>query len=202
VPSEVYPGVALAALRLKTAHGHRSLEALPMNERLLCNDIELCEYRSTLLHLFGFYEPLAILAQQARATWAERITLRVHDLACDLADLELTPHDLVAAPRCAQFPALDSVDRALGGGYVIEGSALGGRVIVRHLHNVFDSHGGAPLRFFSGDGTATAAHWRRFCAELEANVCDVEEVCRAATATFACMAAWSSGAVVRQASQP
>jgi heme oxygenase len=188
-PAEASPG-ALETLRRATSEKHRGLEALAMNARLLRDDYHIDEYRGMLQRMYGFYEPLARTAVKAQARCGPMIAQRAERLRRDLSDLGCSPSEIAAIPRCDRLPSLASADRDLGCAYVFEGAALGGRVITKHLTRVFRDHAKVPVRFFSGDGDPTAQRWRSFCADLDANAENVEEVCAAACAAFDSMTAW------------
>ena len=87
-------------------------------------------------------------------------------LIADLIDLG---HDAAALQQLRDFapvPAPATPDEALGVLYVLEGSSLGGQVILGRLGPAL---GVGPLwagRFFNGYGQATGAMWRTFIARL------------------------------------
>jgi heme oxygenase len=85
---------------------------------------------------------------------------RVEALESDLRALGVEP----LAPMPAPEPL--SVAEALGALYVIEGSTLGGQVIMRSLQGT-DFEAGA-TRFFDAYGPRTGAMWKAFCGALEA----------------------------------
>jgi heme oxygenase len=176
----------LDAVRRATAEQHHDLESLALNARLLCDDYRIDEYRGLLQRMYGFYEPLAVSAANAHARSAPMIAECAARLGDDLLDLGAA---LAPAQRCEQLPSFTTSDRELGCRYVLEGSALGGRVITKHLARIF-SGANPPLRFFSGNGDATAVRWKSFCAELDARADNVDDVCAAACAAFDVLANW------------
>jgi heme oxygenase len=182
----------LEALRSATAHGHRQLEAVPSSVRLLSDDYRMSEYRELLQRLYGLYEPLAtaMSAGEPAGIWSGRVAARAEALRRDLFDLGVGAEDLERIARCAALPDLQTADDVLGCAYVLEGSNLGGRVIHKHLCGVFAGEPVLPLRFFAGDGTQTAAQWRTFCAAVDAQTTNVEELCRAACVTFEAVHDW------------
>jgi heme oxygenase len=182
--------MVLEAVRAATSVRHGLLEALPISVRLLADDLTIDEYRATLARMYGFYAPLAQRARLAHVSWATAARDRAVRLAEDLSDLDWRSADLEASATCDDLPALDTADRALGCAYVLEGAALGGRVIRKHLMRVFGERPDLPLRFMSGNGEATGPHWQAFCAELDATARDVAEVCTSALATFDAMGRW------------
>lgn len=145
----------LEQLRQQTRDCHDRLEA-----QLDLLDVTLGKARYTALlvrfhALWQGLEPqLASLLNEA--FWAPR--RRLPWLDADLAALGLAP------PAAVRAPALGDEASALGALYVVEGSTLGGRVILRHL----DRLGLQPARYFSGYGEATGAMWKGFVTRLEA----------------------------------
>lgn len=106
-----------------------------------------------------------------------------------LADLRaLGVHD--TPPRCEDVPELRSLPRALGAGYVVEGSTLGGQYLLKkfplqHLR-------GRATRFFEGYGSETGAMWRAFAtlAEAHVNAAEADEAVRGAVETFEALIRW------------
>lgn len=66
------------------------------------------------------------------------------------------------------LPPTASREYRLGGRYVIEGSALGGRSLGRQLDGLLGVGVLAGRRFFTGHGAATGDVWRDYLAHLEA----------------------------------
>lgn len=91
----------------------------------------------------------------------------------------------VAGP-CAPFPRPGSVAEALGMLYVLEGSTLGGRVILNALaaKGIDDD----ALAFLDAYGPDTGLRWREFLCVLIREIRDddtlVEQACRGAIAAF------------------
>lgn len=152
------PG-ALAQVRAATRGTHEALDALlPFGLR------HLADYRRYLAALRPLAEWLAL---GWRPGWPAQ-------LACwhDAARLDALRHDVRAlglpadpgpGPRPAATPA-----EWLGGCYVIEGSALGARLLSRHLDRLAP---GAPevagARRFLDHLTADPVRWRRFSRLLD-----------------------------------
>ena len=85
---------------------------------------------------------------------------RVEAIESDLRALGVEPLAPMPAPR-----ALTAAE-ALGALYVIEGSTLGGQIILRSLQGTdFEA---LATRFFNAYGPRTGAMWKEFCAALEA----------------------------------
>jgi heme oxygenase len=105
-------------------------------------------------------------------------------LKASLRRLGIPTPSLATAPR---FPALDGCAEALGFLYVIEGSVLGGRTILRSLARAGIDLSG--LDFLDPYGPHTAKCWGRFVRVIEREVGSAEarlgQACRGATKGFA-----------------
>ena len=100
---------------------------------------------------------------------------RVAALRADLAELGAAPAPALAHPPFA------STSAGFGAAYVMEGSTLGGLVLASKV----DALGLTATRYLRLRGTATAARWKQFLAELDRSVTDRAACCAAAVATFA-----------------
>jgi heme oxygenase len=154
----IQPSPAIAHLRAATQQIHHSLEdELDVVERLS----RLPERRQLIQHYDAFYTAAAATT----APWLAGLDGldglgqdRIARLQTDLADL-----DVPATP--ATPPRLSSPAEALGFCYVVEGSALGGRVIVKALTaRGVDLNG---LGFLDCRGARTGEVWRAFVGNLD-----------------------------------
>ena len=180
-------------LRQVTAELHRSaerhfgLESRAWDQRA---------YRAMLERLWGFYAPLENALM--RLDWrrcAIRMEVRCKRawLESDLVSLGAAPEDLSRLEACGALPCLEDVPEGLGALYVVEGSTLGGQVILRTLQDILDISPRAGGLFFSSYGRGTGAMWRDYLDVME----DVARTPRAAHAieraaveTFAAFDHW------------
>jgi heme oxygenase len=179
------PGPVLTRLRAATAAAHKDLErSLAVAERAATS-----VGRGLLAR--GYYL-LHAQADRALAPWltsvpglhyAER--RRTPLLKMSLRQLGVPTPSLDAVPR---FPELDGCAEALGFFYVIEGSTLGGRTILRRMARTGIDLSG--LDFLDPYGPHTAKWWGSFVRVIERDVGAAEarlgEACRGATKGFAC----------------
>ena len=101
-----------------------------------------------------------------------------------------TAGDISALKRCRQLPPITRAGLP-GYNYVILGSMLGGKIIVKRLRAVL----GPDASFlFYGDGISNFdVLWASFCANLNENCAyDVQEICATAVRIFDAYAAWLS----------
>lgn len=149
----------IARVRAATSDAHVALER---RLRLLDDDATLEHYRRFLHATLEVVSPLD------------------GPLTLHLGDLYLLPgpdtrvtrlrddlHSAAAGPAvpCA-LPVVASTAAAFGAGYVLQGSLLGGAVIVRHLSARFGA-GAAGTRYLCAYGDALGPAWRRFTHSLD-----------------------------------
>lgn len=141
------------ALRAATQHLHERLDSqLPLARPADAAE-SLRRYHQHLQVLHGWL--LALAPQVAPLDWG------AGDLAAlqaDLADAGLSGDD-AGAP----LPAPTGLAAVWGMAYVVEGSQLGGRVLLKRLHGAGVQ---APLRYLQGRGAGTGAHWQSFLQAL------------------------------------
>ena len=176
------------ALRHATADVHARLHEHSGLAAVSAGQIGAERYRHLLLRLYGFYLPFEVAAGlfPVRTGW----------LASDLAALDTPLLQIAGADRCAALPRLDSAEAVLGAMYVVEGSALGGRGLARHLATLTGAGSLAGRRFFASDGADTGRAWRAFGHRLRLVPHDPaiqHTVIAAAVATFSCFETWLNG---------
>jgi heme oxygenase (biliverdin-IX-beta and delta-forming) len=186
--------ILLEALRSTTATAHRRLER---RLALVEPDLSLARYRTIMAAMWGYHAPLETRLAAAGA-W-EMVGLdgsarqRVHQLHRDLVALHLTEAAIERLPRCERLPSVATPAEAMGCIYVIEGSTLGGRVVLRHVRRCVDVDVESGARFFAGYGEQTTARWRETCAAIarfDRRSRLIESASRSAMDTFASLEAW------------
>ena len=150
------------ALRAATAEQHALLDSqLPLARE----GTGLDEY---LQHLSVLHDWLLQIAPVLRqAPWADAY---LDAVARDLAESGIDPYSPSSAATQAhagRAPAPADAAYAMGVAYVVEGSQLGGRVLLRRLRD-----GGVPhsLRYLEGRGAATGSHWTAFLTALRVSL--------------------------------
>lgn len=186
-------GSILLRLRRETRAPHDRLEAgLGLPGAVAGAD----DYRRLLAALYGLYRPLEHRLS-ALAGWPEAgVDLdrrrKLPLLVADLAALGgARPDDL---PRCRALPPLDSLPRAFGCLYVLEGATLGGQIVAPALVAALGPEAGGATAFFAAYGDRTPAMWRDFRAALRrfaaADPGAGDEVVRGAEETFRAFEDW------------
>jgi heme oxygenase len=74
----------------------------------------------------------------------------------------------VSCPPASLLPDLPTFAHALGALYVLEGSALGGQVILRDIEARIGRQIAGATQFFGGRGTAVGPTWQTFKTALNA----------------------------------
>lgn len=161
--------------------------------------LTILHYRAALAALFGFHEAAAsVLAVAAEADPARHddgpgpAALRLDLLRADLQVLGLSPAAVARLPR-AWLPVPDSRPAVWGVRYVVDGSALGGRVIARSVAARLGLDAATGLAFFTGLGADTGAAWQALCSRLETELETPEAraaAAESALATFRRLEAW------------
>ena len=151
-------------------------------------------YRSLLTRWWGFhadFEPIAASLLDDEAFFGPRRKLPL--LEADLHHLGAVSLAMSTIPRIGGSLDLATRQDVLGAMYVIEGSTLGGQVIVRAIRNAlgFGDHD-AGYAYYAGYGKhETAAMWREFGNVLRAQpLSDHEVIVRGARRTFSTLHAW------------
>jgi heme oxygenase len=158
-------GLLSVRLRLATAELHRQAE----RTLDLPGSIQgRASYATTLGRFYGLYAPLE-RALSRHLEWSSLgldLQQRSHSrrLASDLTALGAWP----CPEHASSLAWLTSFPHALGALYVLEGSTLGGRIILRRLEELQIGVPADAMAFFGGYGAETGAMWRSFSETLDA----------------------------------
>jgi heme oxygenase len=159
----------LENLRTITAQEHEALEALPVSVSILNPKVTNEEYGLYLALMRDIVKDaeqnvfpvlkniVSDLPQRLRLDFIEN---DIQTIGYNKAPANATP---LSSDERTKSPAF-----ALGIFYVLEGSTLGGRVILKNINAAlgYDAQNGA--RYFEGYGGETGSTWRRFLGEFSA----------------------------------
>jgi heme oxygenase len=157
----------LDKLRSATTQSHTNLEALPVSLSIMDPAVTNAAYA---LYLDLMHDVVKD-AEENIFTVAKNTlhNLNVHPKAQFIeADLKT----LGATKNTGNFKPLSSKGQtitpafALGVMYVIEGSSLGGRVILKNITTALGHDANSGATYFAGYGGQTGSHWKAFLAEL------------------------------------
>jgi heme oxygenase len=183
-------------LRDATTTIHQALHDHPGFVRLLDGRLSREDYRTLLARLYGFHWPLEYGLRAARCELPGGFDVRERERCpaprADLCVLGMTVPQIDAPPYCESIPPVRSSAEALGRLYVVEGAALGGRVLAAKLDSLLGGLGNMGRQFFSGRPAPDPLPWPAFCGWLEAlgAGADMDEVIEGADTTFRAMAHW------------
>ncbi len=175
--------VLQAELRAATRDLHHRLDHHPLLAPLVRSGLSMADYGLALQALFAINAPTEkaisdyIDAQGLPFDYAAR--RRMPDLLADLKFLGLS------TPQLAwNGPNICSHGELVGCLYVLEGSALGGRVIFKQLHSALKLDEETGGRFFAGYGEQTMPMWQAFWT-FAAEICPPEQITDATKAASA-----------------
>lgn len=165
-------------------------------------------YRSILAAFLGFLEPverlLCAVDGLSKVLPDVRTRMRAALLQRDLLLLGLSAAEIYDLRRCPELPAIHSVAQALGCLYVLEGSTLGGQIIVRRIREA-DVIDPMACSYFLSHGDRVGFMWTRFASAVEtyaATHSDARDViCSAAKEMFRCWGAWLADCAITGAEE-
>lgn len=170
-----------------TKSSHLQLEKVVVQK--LKNIRSKADYADLLKHFYAYFNAIEksiapYITPELLPDYSERRNSSY--IKKDIEELGFTTEELPAA----QAPQIDTAAKALGALYVLEGSIMGGSIIVQMLAKGGITEG---VSFFSGYGEATGQMWGTFTAVLNnaaaAAESDQEAAIQTANATFSQFAA-------------
>ena len=178
-------------LRAETRLHHTDVERHTPMAWLMAPGLDRAALADVLARLYAFQAPLeAALAPRQAAFGLDPID-RAGRLARDLGVLGAVPPPSAGV---GDVPGIGSDAQARGATYVLEGAALGGQVIARHLAPTLGLAPDRGLSFFASDGTPAGPRWRAVRRLLDATPdTDHDAVVAAATDTFTRLGVWMRG---------
>jgi len=184
--------VILEQLKSRTTAAHRSIEA---RLRIARPRPSLHDYANYLAAMYGFCAPLEASFRQLPSDWLEALRIeercRAHLLVTDLSTLKVRLGRALVPSHCEHLPAGCNVARTLGTLWVLEGSTLGARYLLRHLRAL----GIADCSSYLGSyGEELGRMWQELRTQLLRFVAEepdrAAEVVDSALETFGCLDAW------------
>jgi heme oxygenase len=180
-------------LRHSTRDLHDRVEAtVGLERRVATAD----DYRRLLERMLGLHAPYETAL--ARVAWGDLdlnlpARRKAGLIAADLVDLGASAEEIAALPALSPTPVIPDRPAALGVLYVLEGSTLGGKYILRDISARLDVRANRGGRFFASYGPRVGAMWRECIAALDtipAASPAAEEVERSAVETFIRFESW------------
>lgn len=174
-------------LRSKTSESHKNLEAIPISKLLVNPNISL--------HAYSLY---LSLMHDVVSDYEKHIYPLVENVILDIserkkADLILKDLKYIGEEKKKGQAFLKNSDQkysvpfSLGMLYVLEGSTLGGRFILKNIQENLGLDEENGISYFSGYGNKTGSYWKKFLAyftEFEAQNNIEEEIIAGADFAF------------------
>ncbi|WP_051197540.1 biliverdin-producing heme oxygenase [Flavobacterium soli] len=178
--------IFLENLKNKTSVSHKNLESLPISRSIVDPKITIEQYG---LYLSLMYD----VVKNLEDTIYPIVSNAIPDLE-ERKKSHLLLNDLKSTPiekTTHHFPFEDaikiSMPFAMGMVYVVEGSTLGGRFILKNVQEAFDFNEDKGASYFAGYGNKTGSSWKKFLnslTEFEAKTNSEEEIIAGATYAF------------------
>lgn len=141
---------------------HKALEDNKISQKLMDPSVTISDYA---FYLRCMSEVIKNFDEKVLPAISEVITdsdqrKKMADINTDLEFLYNHGAENKPAASFEGFTGNESLAYALGYAYVVEGSTLGGRVILKQIAQVLPMDGGT--RFFEGYGAETGSFWKNF----------------------------------------
>jgi heme oxygenase len=181
----------LDQLRKETKYAHAALEKQIIPK---IKNATPASYSGLLACFYGYYKPVEdkidlFISNDIVPHYSERrkAATIIHDLGI------INGAAVYELPLCNHLPDINDVATALGAMYVLEGSTLGGSIIVKMLMQRLELHDESAVQFFSGYGEKSGAMWASFIRVLDNYTADKpiqQQIAATASATFSLFNDW------------
>jgi heme oxygenase (biliverdin-IX-beta and delta-forming) len=183
-------------LKKETSYLHNKLESNRLLNKLTKSDISKEEYSKIILKFSSFFTPLEIkifsfieifdiIPDIKQRRKSSLLSNDIQALKNGLSNLED-----VQKPK---LPEIISWEHAVGCFYVMEGSALGGRVIYKNINKNLNLSNVNGASFFYGYGEDTGLMWKKFVdyySHLDVDSKGEGKMIKAAQETFEYLDYW------------
>lgn len=178
----------LAEVRKETRPWHDKMEEVARSDKIAAGTLSIAEYKAVILGHYVFHQQAE---KRLKANELLKITqglqlderFKTPSLLQDMRQLNMEPLIFDFCPDLH----LDTLPRALGCMYVMEGATLGGTVIGRSLQKVPEITSSGAMHYYGCYGDQTGKRWKQFKEIVEREVSTEDEgqaFVHAATVTF------------------
>jgi heme oxygenase len=154
----------LAKLKETTKEQHEALENVV---NVMNSTFTLDDYKALITKFYLFYSALepSLPAEQLKENGFDIESRRkLPSLERDLSALSI----FQKPDAVVEIPVFDSVAKAFGAAYVLEGATLGGQIITRHLSSAIGITPETGASFFYSYGPNVGPMWKEFGAAITA----------------------------------
>ena len=175
-------------LKTKTALAHKKLENLPVSSSILSPNMKIEDYAHYLKLMYNVHDNVEKNIFPLLSPVIDDVKEREkkHLIEQDLAFLK---YEKPVANVVFNTENL-SIPFALGIVYVVEGSTLGGRFILKNIETIPGLDNGKGVSYFAGYGNKTGSNWKNFLNKVteyeEENNCQ-DEIVKGALYAFDCI---------------
>lgn len=173
-------------LKEKTQVYHQQIERAYLIDQLLHASINLTGYQLLLKKFHAYIAPCE--NRILTSSWSSLLHGRekASRLRRDLLDFGISDNS-----KCQALPPLTSQEEIFGYLYVMEGSTLGGQIIVKILQNKLGLTAQYGACYFNGYGSDTLKMWTEFCHLLnQVNREQVPQILGSASRTYTTLIDW------------
>lgn len=185
-------------LKTITSEYHRKVERTLVNQLLLSKTLSLTSYASCMGHYLGLINPLEKCLVSYPTIIVCGYSFRSQWLKDDLLALGWSQCQIEDHPQYTQLPTVDTLAKALGVAYVLQGSQLGGVVLRKQItatlgEDILRCNG---LNFWGVQSLDdVTSSWQAFKSNVDElfstrHDLSLSETAQAATETFACFHYW------------
>lgn len=147
-------------LKTQTAHSHKKLEALPISLSIVSQDMKIEEYINYLSLMHDVHQDTENIIYPMLSEIVKDLDQRKkrYLIEDDLLFLNYKKNHLSKVFQDTDI----NIPFALGVLYVIEGSTLGGRFILKNVSKFPELSGNNGTSYFNGYGDKTGSYWKAF----------------------------------------
>lgn len=147
-------------LKTQTAHSHKKLEALPISLSIVSQDMKIEEYINYLSLMHDVHQDTENIIYPMLSEIVKDLDQRKKRYLIE-DDLLFLNHKKNHLSKVFQDTDIN-IPFALGVLYVIEGSTLGGRFILKNVSKFPELSGNNGTSYFNGYGDKTGSYWKAF----------------------------------------
>jgi len=172
-------------LKMATKAAHQKTEQLSYSAKIISGQLRLEEYSLLMATHYAVYQTVYdFTGHELPTSHPLQQYIDVHciqHICTDLKHLNRTPTIFPSSPSLLKEPGSCEAS-SCGALYVLEGSRLGARVVLKHLRQSKTFEGFKAFNFYQHQISAKPGHWKKFL-ELTAKLLTTPEQVRKATSS-------------------
>lgn len=172
-------------IKTQTAYSHKKLEELPVSMSIVSSEMKIEEYINYLSLMHDVHQDTEHIIFPMLSEIVEDLDQRKKKYLIE-DDLAFLNYNKTHSVKVFQDTDMN-IPFALGVLYVIEGSTLGGRFILKNVSKFAELSGNKGTAYFNGYGDKTGSYWKTFLnvlSEYERDLNCGDEIIRGARYAF------------------